>query len=107
MKEPDVQQRTETPPLVSVITNSYNCASYLRANIESVLSQDYENWQHIVIDAGSTDGSMAILRGMQHPRLKVNSLPFWMPMMQPCPGGCRRKCSALSMRPTLSWLAAA
>ena len=75
MKEPDVQQRTETPPLVSVITNSYNCASYLRANIESVLSQDYENWQHIVIDAGSTDGSMAILRGMQHPRLKVMNVP--------------------------------
>jgi glycosyltransferase involved in cell wall biosynthesis len=64
-----------TTPLVSVITNNYNCASYLRANIESVLRQDYENWQHIVVDDGSTDGSMEILREMQHPRLKVMSVP--------------------------------
>jgi glycosyltransferase involved in cell wall biosynthesis len=41
-----------------------------------MLSQDYQNWQHIVVDAGSTDGSMAILRDLQHPRLRVMSVPF-------------------------------
>jgi glycosyltransferase involved in cell wall biosynthesis len=64
-----------TPPLVTVITNSYNCAAYLRTNVESVLAQDYQHWQHIVVDAGSSDGSLAILRQMQHPRLKVMSVP--------------------------------
>jgi glycosyltransferase involved in cell wall biosynthesis len=65
-----------TTPLVSIITNSYNCAPFLRANIESVLCQDYQNWEHIVVDVGSTDGSIAILREMQHPRLKVLNIPY-------------------------------
>jgi glycosyltransferase involved in cell wall biosynthesis len=62
-------------PSVSVITNSYNCASYLGANVKSVLGQDYEHWQHIVVDAGSTDGSLAILEELQHPRLKLLRVP--------------------------------
>jgi glycosyltransferase involved in cell wall biosynthesis len=38
----------------------------LRETIESVFAQDYKNWEHIVIDGGSTDGTVDLLRGYPH-----------------------------------------
>lgn len=64
-----------TLPEVSIITNSYNCVAYLRRNVESVLSQDYSNWRHIIVDAGSTDGSIELLKDIDHPRLTVMTVP--------------------------------
>jgi glycosyltransferase involved in cell wall biosynthesis len=49
-------------PLVSVMIGVYNAAPYLGEAIESVLSQDYEPIELIVVDDGSTDGSAAIAR---------------------------------------------
>lgn len=47
--------------LVSILTVVYNNASTIRDAIESVLSQDYPNIQYIIIDGGSTDGTLEII----------------------------------------------
>ena len=49
-------------PLVSVVMPSYNHAQFLRAAIDSVLSQDYPALELIVMDGGSRDGSVEILQ---------------------------------------------
>jgi glycosyltransferase involved in cell wall biosynthesis len=49
-------------PLVSIVTPSFNMEGYLPRTIESVLSQDYPNIEYIVMDGGSTDGTIEILK---------------------------------------------
>lgn len=53
---------SEYLPKVSVITICYNAAQSIGATIESVLQQTYPNIEYIIIDGGSTDGTVAIIQ---------------------------------------------
>jgi glycosyltransferase involved in cell wall biosynthesis len=51
----------EKNPVISIITVCYNCQDTIQKTIESVISQTYPNIQYIVIDGGSTDGTLSII----------------------------------------------
>ena len=58
---------------ISIITASYNYANYIEDVINSVISQTYSDWELIVVDDGSSDNSVAIIKSYcaKDPRIKL------------------------------------
>ncbi|MBK8021793.1 MAG: glycosyltransferase [Chloroflexi bacterium] len=50
---------------ITILTPSYNQAQYIRATIDSVLSQDFTDLEYFVVDGGSTDGTVDISQVLQ------------------------------------------
>lgn len=62
--------------LISIITPSYNCAHYIGKTIESIQAQTYKNWELLITDDCSTDGSREIISEYikEDPRIKLFTL---------------------------------
>ena len=65
----------ENQPLVSIITPSFNQAKYLTAAYHSVVSQTYPNIEYFIVDGGSTDGSVEMIRSWAE--AKNSRLKWW------------------------------
>jgi len=71
-------------PLVSIITPVYNTEKYLSECIESVVNQTYQNWEYIIVNNCSTDGSLQIARNYetQDDRIRVYDNRKFLNLMQ-------------------------
>lgn len=55
-------KRKEQNPLISIVTVSYNAVTTIEQTIQAVINQTYKNIEYIIIDGGSTDGTLDIIK---------------------------------------------
>jgi len=89
-----MQQR---PTRISVVTPSYNQGKYIERTIHSVLSQDVKGLEFMVIDGGSTDETISILKRYQ-------DRYFWVSELDRGPSDAINKGFSLSSGAVLGWL---
>ena len=66
-----VKTQLKKYPTISIVTPNYNQGKFLEKCIQSVLTQDYPSFEHIIIDGGSTDNSIEIIKKYE------NKLTYW------------------------------
>jgi len=67
-----IKKNQDKKPLITVITVVFNGVEQVEATIQSVLAQTYDNIEYIIIDGGSTDGTLDILRQYE------DRIDYWM-----------------------------
>jgi glycosyltransferase involved in cell wall biosynthesis len=68
---PPPDQAAARPPAVSVVMTVYNHRRFVEDAIDSLLAQDYRDFELLVVDDGSTDGSAAAVASHSDPRLRL------------------------------------
>lgn len=63
----------ERKPLISIITITYNAENELRPTMESVATQSYRNYEHLIIDGASKDNTVSIAQ--EYPDVRIISEP--------------------------------
>lgn len=69
------QSRDARRPAVSVIMPCYNSAAFIEQGVRSVLAQTFPDFELIVVNDGSNDGSLDVLSTIRNPRLRVITQP--------------------------------
>lgn len=62
----------DTSPLVSIVMPSYNSGKTISAAIQSILLQEYDNWELLVTDDNSSDDTVAILKAFEAQDTRIN-----------------------------------
>ena len=71
-KETDrIKHRYNNPPLITIITVVFNGGEYIEKTIKSVIDQNYANLEYIIIDGGSTDNTLEIIKRYEQ------DITFW------------------------------
>jgi len=60
-------------PLLSVVLSTFNSGGYLKIAVQSIISQSFEDWELILLDDGSTDDSVDVVRALADPRIRIVS----------------------------------
>ena len=61
-------------PVFSVVIPVYNKEKYIQNTIESALNQTFKDFEIIVVNDGSTDSSLAIVKQIEDSRIKIFSI---------------------------------
>jgi glycosyltransferase involved in cell wall biosynthesis len=60
-------------PRISIIMPTFNTARFIQVAIESIIRQSFNEWELIVMDGGSTDGTLDLVERFDHPNIRVFS----------------------------------
>ena len=58
-------------PFFSVVVTVYNKANFVKSTIQSILNQSFTDYEVVIVDDGSTDNSLEILKSIKDPRVTV------------------------------------